>query len=149
MSKEERFKPYAAAYLVLLKGGRILLSRRLNTGYQDGNYILVSGHFDGGETAKECMIREATEEIGIILKPEDLAVIHVVHRLSTTGREYFDIYLRAEKWSGEVVNLEPEKCSELTWFDLDNLPENVLPDVRRTLEKIKKGEHYSEFGFNN
>jgi 8-oxo-dGTP diphosphatase len=148
MSNKERFKPYAAAYLVLIKDGQALLLRRFNTGYQDGNYSLVAGHLDGGETAKQCIIREAKEEAGISMRPEDLEVVHVMHRLSI-DKEYFDIYLRAEKWTGDVANLEPGKCDELRWCDLSNLPDNTLPEVKFALENINKHVHYSELGWVN
>ena len=59
-------------------------------------------------------------------------------------REYIDMYVRAEKWSGEIQNMEPEKCDELAWYDLDNLPENMVPEVKSALEHIEKGVHYSE-----
>ncbi|MBP6925920.1 MAG: NUDIX domain-containing protein [Candidatus Pacebacteria bacterium] len=146
MSKKEKFKPYAAAYLVLIKDGQVLLLRRFNTGYQDGNYSLVAGHLDGGETTKQCIIREAREEAGIIVHSEDLEVVHVMHRLAP-DREYFDIYLRAEKWTGEITNMEPDKCDELIWCNTEHLPDNMLPEVKLALENINEGMHYGEFGW--
>ena len=146
MPDKERFKPYAATYLVLIRVGQVLLLRRFNTGYQDGNYSLVAGHLDGGETAKQCIIREAREEAGITINPADLAVVHVMHRLSP-AREYFDIYLRAEKWLGDIINREPHKCDELKWCRLDSLPDNVLPEVRFALEKVCRNVPYGEFGW--
>ncbi len=112
MSKKERFKPYAAAYLVLIKDNRVLLLKRFNTGYQDGNYSLIAGHLDGCETSKQCILREAREEAGIAINPTNLEVVHVMHRLSS-DREYFDIYLRTDEWTGEIKNIEPDKCDEL------------------------------------
>ena len=141
-----RFRPYAAAYLVLVKDGQILLLRRKNTGYHDGDYGLVSGHFDGRETARQCIIREAKEESGVMINPEELQVVYVMHRLEPI-REYFDVYLKVEKWSGEIKNMEPEKCSELRWFSFDNLPDNTIPEIRLALEHIRKGIHYGEFGW--
>jgi len=148
MSKKERFKPYAAAYLVLVKDGQILLLRRFNTGYQDGKYSLIAGHLDGGETTEQCIAREAGEEAGVAINPKDLEVVHVMHRLAP-DREYFDIYLRAEKWNGDVTNMEPNKCDELKWCDINNLPDNILPEVKLALESINTGVHYSEYGWNN
>lgn len=146
MSKKEKFKPYAATYLVLIKDGQVLLLRRFNTGYQDGNYSLVAGHLDGGETTKQCIIREAGEEAGIKISPEDLEVVHVMHRLAP-DREYFDIYLRAEKWAGDITNMEPEKCDELKWYRMDSLPDNMLPEVKLALENINENVHFGEFGW--
>ncbi|MFA6304542.1 MAG: NUDIX domain-containing protein [Patescibacteria group bacterium] len=146
MSEKERFRPFAAAYLILIKDGQVLLSKRHNTGYLDGNYGLMSGHFDGGETAKQCIIREAKEEADTTLSPEDLEVIHVMHRLES-DREYFDIYLKSEKWIGDITIMEPDKCSELKWNNIDDLPDNMVPEVKLALENINKGIHYGEFGW--
>lgn len=144
----EKFKPYAAAYLILLKGHEILLLKRFNTGYQDGNYSLVSGHFEGNETAKQCIIREAKEEAGIHINPEDLDVVQTMHRLGS-DREYFCIYLLGQNWSGEIINTEPNKCDDLRWFKLDDLPINIAPEVKFALENFKKKLHYTEFGWQN
>jgi 8-oxo-dGTP pyrophosphatase MutT (NUDIX family) len=146
MSEKERFKIYSAAYLILVKDKQILLQRRYNTGYQDGNYSLVAGHLEGGETTKQCIIRETEEEAGITLQPDDLKVIHVMHRI-TPNREYFDIYLRAEKWAGNITNKEPDKCDGIKWFKTDNLPANMVPEVKSALENINKNLYYSEFGW--
>lgn len=143
---EERFKPYAAAYLVLINEGKILLLKRYNTGYQDGNYSLVSGHFDGGETAAQCIAREALEEAGIVVNVNDLKVVNVIHRLAT-DREYFDIFVSANKWNGEITNMEPEKCNELKWFELNNLPSNLVPEVKIVLNNIKNNIYYGEIGW--
>ena len=145
-NNEERFKPYAAAYLVLISDGKILLLRRYNTGYQDGNYSLVSGHFEGGETAAQCIAREALEEAGITIDADDLKVVNVIHRLSV-DREYFDIFVRANKWVGEIINMEPNKCDELKWFELNDLPSNMAPEVKMALNNINNDIHYSEIGW--
>ena len=147
MSKKERFRIFIAAYLVLVKDGQILLLKRKNTGYQDGNYSLVAGHLDGAETAKQSIIREAEEEAGIRLKLTDLEVVHVMHRYKPDEREYIDVYLQIDTWEGEVINKEPEKCDELKWFPLDDLPSNMVPEVRSAIENIEKKIFYSDVGW--
>lgn len=146
MIKKEQFRIYIAAYLILVKDGQILLLRRTNTGYQDGNYSLVAGHLDGRETAKQCIIREAEEEAGIKLTPADLEVVHVMHRYRP-DREYVDIYLKGNVWGGDITNMEPDKCDELRWFPLDSLPDNIIPEVRFALENTKKNIFYGEIGW--
>jgi len=146
MIKKERFRIYIAAYLILVKDGQVLLLKRANTGYQDGNYSLVAGHFEGAETAKQCIIREAEEEAGIKVAPADLEVVHVMHRYRS-DREYIDIYLRTNTWSGNIINNEPDKCDDLKWFSLDKLPNNILPETKLTLENIKHKIFYGEIGW--
>ena len=62
-----------AVHLILTNDrGECLFLRRFNTGYKDGEYGLVSGHVEEGENLKSAMIREAREEVGITLSPDDL-----------------------------------------------------------------------------
>jgi len=146
MSKKERFRIHIAAYLILVKGKEVLLLRRAHTGYQDGNYSLIAGHLDGGETATQCIIREAEEEAGITLQPVDLEVVHIMHR-NNPEREYIDLFLRSHIWEGEIKNMEPEKCDELKWYPLDSLPDNIIPEVKLALENSNKNICYSEIGW--
>ena len=134
-----------AVHLFLLKEDKILLLRRHNTGYEDGNYSTVAGHVDGGEQLKIAMIRETKEEVGIEIMPEDLEIVGVMH--SITDKEYISFFLKALDWSGEIKNMEPDQCSHLTWFDIDDLPENVIPYVRQAIENYRTGNWFSSFGW--
>ena len=40
--------------------------------------------------------------------------------------------------------MEPEKSSELEWFDLDNLPEQMIEIRKRALENARNSVFYSE-----
>jgi 8-oxo-dGTP diphosphatase len=144
MSK--RFTAPVAVHLFLLRGGEVLLLRRANTGYEDGNYSVIAGHLDGGELAVQAMIREAREEAGIAIRPEALTPVGVMHRRSTTD-ERIDFFFACEQWEGEIVNAEPHKCDELAFYDLDRLPPNVIPYVRRALENYRSGRWFDEYGW--
>lgn len=137
-----------ASYLVLLRDSNILLLRRSNTGFWDGSYSLPAGHVESRESFSNAMVREAKEEIGVTLAPEDLRVAHVMHRKSDTdGSERVDAFFVVEKWEGEIVNMEPEKCDDLSWFSPDELPENIIPYIRHVLECIERKVFYSEYGW--
>ncbi len=142
---KERFKIIPVSHLILIKDNKILLSRRFNTGYQDGNYSVVAGHLDGRETFTQAMIREAKEEAGLDIKAEDLEVVHAMNRKSEDER--IDLFLKAKKWHGEPKIMEPDKCDDLRWFSLDNLPENTIPYIRQAIEYVKNKIFYSEFGW--
>lgn len=145
----ERNKNLPAALLILMKGDKTLLTRRFNTGYADGNYSMVGGHVERGETFKQCIIREAQEEIGILLRHDDLEFIHVMHRNdgTATDNEWVDVFFIAKQWQGEPQNKEPHKCDDLSWFSLDNLPKNIIPFVVQVLDGVKNKIYYSEHGW--
>lgn len=146
MSKE-RFKLIPAVYLVLRREAQVLLLRRANTGYQDGKYSVIAGHLDGDELATVAMAREAKEEAGIDVDPTDLKFVHVAHRLTRNqvGQERLDLFFEATRWNGEIQNMEPGKCDDLSWFDINNLPSEMLPLVRRVLADIAQSVGYSEY----
>lgn len=141
----ERFKLVSAVHLFLIRDGKVLLSRRFNTGYEDGNYSVVAGHLEGGEEVKAAAIREAREEVGIEILPPDLQVVGVMHRKSNDER--VDFFLTTTSWSGEITNREPDRCDQLAWFDLDRLPENMVPYVGRALDNYRRGNWFDSFGW--
>jgi len=146
MSNTERFTIRAAVYLLLVKSEKVLLLRRFNTGWRNGEYTLPAGHVDGGESIRSEVCREAKEEIGITIKPSDLQFAHVMHQRD--NHEYIDFYFVAKTWDGEPKNCEPEKCDNLRWVPLNDLPDNVIPNVKQALNAYASNEDYSEFGWN-
>lgn len=139
-----RFSLRAAVYILLQRDHQLLFLRRFNTGWKDGQYTLPSGHVDGKESIRESMARETFEETGITINPKDLDVIHTMHRISPDA-EYIDFYLQPSiKWSGNARITEPEKCDDLQWFDVRQIPSNVLDNVRLALELIARQKTFSE-----
>ncbi|MBI4250102.1 NUDIX domain-containing protein [Candidatus Uhrbacteria bacterium] len=139
-----RYTFIAAVHLIIERDGEILLSRRCNTGYQDGVYDVPAGHIESGETPRIAAIREAKEEIGITLSVDDLQFVHIVSRFGT-DRERFDFYFRVLRYHGGPYIAEPDKCSEISWFPKDTLPQEIVPHVRDALSTIFQGTTvYSE-----
>lgn len=147
MGMKERFKLIPAVYLLLRRGDEVLLSRRANTGYQDGKYSLVAGHLDGDELAIDAMIREAQEEAGITVDTKDISFVHLAHRLTRNepGQERLDMFFECWNWQGEITNMEPEKCDDLAWHKIEDLPSDTLPLIKLVIGDIMDGSHYSEY----
>ncbi|MDR0406703.1 MAG: NUDIX domain-containing protein [Holosporales bacterium] len=132
-----------AVYLVLENAqNKILLLKRLNTGYMDGFYSLVAGHIEAQEKPSKAIIREAYEEAGIKLHPDDVQLQHIMCRYNVGVVDYF---FKATHWEGMISNKEPEKCSELAFYALEALPENTVSYVREALSFMRQGVQFSEF----
>lgn len=90
---------------------------------------LVTGYAESGEAWHETVVREAREETGytVTARPEPVSLV--------TGFK-----LRAEvAFLGEFVGGEyrpdPKEVLETRFFDLDELPEGLLPSHRKLIEE--------------
>jgi 8-oxo-dGTP pyrophosphatase MutT (NUDIX family) len=146
---KKQFPPglFVAVYLALVRGNQVLLLKRQNTGFEDGNYGLIAGHVEKAESITQAVIREAKEESGIRILPGHLNFFHAMRRFSINDRVYLDFFFSSDSWDGEITNKEPEKCSALTWFALNDLPDNIIPYIRNTLQNyFVKSIYFSEHG---
>jgi 8-oxo-dGTP diphosphatase len=142
-----RAKFPVTVHLLFFRENQILLLRRFNTGFEDGNYSVPAGHLDGDETVRMAAVREAREEIGVHIEVEDIAFATVIHRKSDDER--VDFFVQVKVWEGEPFNAEPNKCDELRWCNLEALPENAIPYVRRAIRNFLDGSSYDEFGWDD
>lgn len=132
---KERNKFPISAQLLLVKENKILLMKRKNTGYEDGKYCFPGGHVKADEEIRQAAIREAKEEIGIDIKKEDLELYKILNRKIEEGGEYIDFVFKVKKWTGDVTNAESEKCEEIIWKDINNIPENILDFIPEILKE--------------
>jgi len=148
--EKNRPKLIPTAYLVLFKENKILLSRRCNTGFQDGYYSFPAGHLeDDEETLSHALVREAKEEVGIEIDQADLELVHVMHRKQQepTNERRINLFFTVKKWKGEPRIMEPDKCNDLQWFELGTLPDNTILYIKQAINCIKEDVAYSEYGF--
>lgn len=148
---KKRYESKVAVFLVLNreKNGKteILLQRRCNTGYMDGKYDMAcSGHLEKGESLSMAMIREAKEEINLDIKEEDLKMIAVVHAYK---EDYINVFFTTDKYEGIPKIMEPNKCDDLRWFDIKELPENITTRNRNVIKNIQKGIIYDDADFSH
>ena len=145
MNNKERYKmPVSVKILLFNENGEVLLLKRKKTGFGDGEYGLIGGHVEKGENVKKAIIREVNEEIGIEIAENELQFRNIMNRKVNENIEYIDFVFTAKKWNGSIVNMEPEKCSELKWCSPDKLPSNTL-DFEKYI--INNQETYLDFGW--
>lgn len=149
MSKvKDRFKMNITVNAMVEKDGKVLFMKRSDGFFKGGYWVLPAGHVDGNEPAKQAMIRELKEELGIDVKEENVVFHHVMHSIAKS-LERIDLFFRITDFDGELQNKEPEKCDELTFFNYDNLPspEQSSNTSLIAIQSGFSGIAYSERGF--
>ena len=148
---KERYMLKCAVFLILTKIENnkeyVLIQRRYNTGIQDGKYdVSVSGHLEKNETLKEAIIRETKEELGIDVSIEDLSFVSTMIA-NFKGDEYLLITFSSNKFEGIPSIMEKDKCDDLIWVSLDELPKNIIETRQIMINDYNLKNNYSEYGF--
>ena len=146
---KKRYESKVAVFLILMRkvNGKIeiLLQRRYNTGYMDGKYDMAcSGHLEKGESLSMALVREAKEEIDLDIKEENLKLVSVIHPYK---EDYINVFFITEKYEGTPKIMEHNKCDDLRWFDLYDLPENITISNKNVIKNIQKGIIYDDGDF--
>lgn len=68
-----------------------------------------------------------------------------MHRKGTDQNdERLDFFFTCRKYKGEIKNIEPQKCDDLTWFGIGASPTNIIPYIRNAIENTINQKTYSE-----
>ncbi len=143
-----RFALVPAVYVVLRRRHHdhreVLLQFRDGTGFMDRHWACgAAGHVEAGESLFQAAVREAREELGVQIDADALVPLVVVHRRHEDDdpvNQRIDVFFACDTWVGEPAIQEPDKSSELGWFDVTELPDPVVPHEGRVLRALATGD---------
>lgn len=135
----------AAVFVIIEKEDKVLLLRRYNTGYRDGQYTLPAGHVEPNETFLETCVREAKEEVCIDINPKDLKLVHVMQR-HEKGVDVIDYYFQIKSWNGDPKIGEPHKADQLKWVPSHDIKNHAIHFVSKALENVLEETTFSHDG---
>lgn len=114
------------------------MGKRGKTIFGAGTWALPGGHLENLERVEDCVRRELTEEVGIKpVRMELLGVINDIPTLKGQVRHYVRFVYLIKEFSGEVRNLEPERCEGWEWVDKSKTPSPLFVGHFKTLEFYK------------
>ncbi len=118
--------------------GRLLLARRgpwaRNEQYA---WEFPGGAVEFGERLEDALRREIREEFGIEISVDSLLDV-VDHILPNEGQHWISPTFICTIISGEPGVREPDKCLEIGWFGLDDMPENLSQVTRVNLKHYRQ-----------
>ncbi|MFA7117940.1 MAG: NUDIX domain-containing protein [Sphaerochaetaceae bacterium] len=142
-SKEDKKYPKVGIGVMIQNDqGLVLLGLRKGS-HGSGEWSFPGGYLEIGETIFETAKRETKEETNLdINKFEVVSVADELRYLQSDGKHYLNIGVRGIYDSGEVIVMEPDKCEEWRWFDLNNLPANLFEGTSLTINNFKNNKIY-------
>lgn len=117
-------KPQVGVGVIICQNNQVLLGKR-KSAHGEGSWAFPGGHLEFGESWEDCARRETIEEIGVDIN--NIRLGSVTNDIFTIeNKHYITIFLLADIASGEIKNLEPNKCERWEWFSWDNLPQPLF-----------------------
>lgn len=133
-------------HVLLIRDAELLLTRRQGGAF-DGMWHLPSGKLDAGEDALTAAVREAEEEVGVMIDPNDLTHVHTIHVNGSGPEPRLGLFFATSQWIGEPINREPEKCSGLGWYDLHSLPADLIDYPAAGIQAYRHSHPFSIMGW--
>ena len=124
--------------IIIYKDNKVLLQKRRD----DSTWGFHGGSVDIGEKVEDAAKRELFEETGLTANNLEFIGIssgeQMMHTYPNGDKVYIiGITYKCNDFSGEPLDSSDEVL-ELKWFDIKELPENILKSNREVLENFTK-----------
>ncbi|MFZ0860400.1 MAG: NUDIX hydrolase [Candidatus Sulfotelmatobacter sp.] len=137
MQREFPEVPLVGVGAIIIEDARVLLVKRAHPPLQ-AQWSIPGGVLEVGELVREAALREAREETGLIVEPEDL--LGVYDRILRNPEKrvqyhYVLIDFLCRRVAGDLA--AASDAAEVRWFTREELP--ALNLAEDTLDVIRKG----------
>ncbi len=129
--------------VMLLQDNKVLLGHRLpnikDTGgiYEPGSWTFPGGKQEYEETVIETAIRETKEETNLNISN---ILVYTATDEFQPDRHYVTIGVIASSYEGTLKVMEPDKIDNWSWFELNNLPDNIYTPTKNMIEEYLRRE---------
>jgi mutator protein MutT len=119
--------------------GRVFLAKRGSLARNERNrWEFPGGGVEFGETLMHALVREIAEEYGCEIEVQELLGV-VDHIIPDEGQHWISPMFICRVKSGTPHICEPQKCKEIGWFVIDEIPEAKLTIAsRKSLESLRR-----------
>lgn len=132
-NKKNYENPRVGIAVIIEKDNKVLLIKRKNSIGHD-KWAFPGGKMEKYESIEETSIRETKEEVDL-----DISNITIDSKVTNDiwkdhDKHFITLYVKCD-FKGEPKNKEKNKCSDIGWFDWDNLPDNLFLPLINYLKK--------------
>ena len=133
------FKLSIHLWIINDKGEFLIQKRSIDRKTNPNKWAFIGGAVDSGEKSLQCAIREAQEEMGISLVPEDIEFLISFKR----EHDFIDVFLAKKNISIQNIVLQKEEVSACRWVtpvELEQIINNgeFVPSINLYYDLFKK-----------
>ena len=77
---------------------------------------------------------------------KDLQLVSVLHPYH---EEYMNIFFSTQKFKGTPQIIEKEKCDDLRWFNIKNVPDNTIEKIKQVIKCMEYDIIYDDGNFSH
>ncbi len=121
---------------ILNENNELLLQKRAVPA-EKGFWSIPGGRLEMFETLEHAVVRETKEETDL-----DIEVIRLMgicdHIIKSENAHWVATNYLCKIKSGKAKIMEPDKASDMKWFNLEQLPEDLTITTKKALNDYKK-----------
>jgi len=129
--------------IIVTHNGKVLVQYRKKGKF----YHYIGGHLEYGETIKAACIREVKEECGEDINFSFKKILYIRDFLDLENNDHAtELFIlgsidKTDGLEGKKDPEHPDGSVWTTWLDMDNLPDNLLPNTlsKKLVKEYKKG----------
>jgi len=137
--KPEEIYPRVGIGVMVMRDSKILLGLRKGS-HGENQYAWPGGHMEYMESFEDTAKREVMEETGMEI--DNVRFLRLYNLKEYAPKHYVDIGLVADWKSGEPTVMEPHKCEQWDWYDMDELPSPLFSTIPSFIEAYKTGRNF-------
>jgi mutator protein MutT len=123
--------------IIVDRDGRVFLAKRgAKAQNERGLWEFPGGAVEFGETLRDALKREIREEYAVTIEVGDLLTV-TDHILPDEKQHWVSPSFICSIVEGTPTIVEPEKCDDIGWFALDDIPESLTQVTRHDLGLYK------------
>ncbi|MFA5954682.1 MAG: NUDIX domain-containing protein [Patescibacteria group bacterium] len=125
VNETKAMRPSVGTGIFILNDKNQVLLEKRSGSHGAGTWCLPGGHLEWQESFLQNAMRETKEEVDLDI--EEVRVLGVTNDVfKKEQKHYVTIFMKATKWSGKPRMMEPDRCTEIRWFHLNDLPEPLF-----------------------
>lgn len=126
-------RPKVGVAVIIIRDNQVLMGKRLGA-HGSHTWNFPGGHLEYGESIEVCGKREVLEETGLIVRNIKLGP-YTNDIFDTEGKHYITLFTLATNPIGEPQIMEPDKCTQWSWFSWDDLPQPLFLPIQNLLKQ--------------